>query len=205
MLLKEQGCLFVKQLSEIDIQRVYSIVSQKYLGTNRLNHILGVVKMSNFLAGIYNVDKTKTTIAALVHDYFKYESKEELMSLIENKEDLEEALNIPVLLHSYASAESLKKVFGIQDEEIYNAIKFHVFGRMNMSMLEKIILISDYTEENRTYPDCVKCRQILLENGIDEAILFSTEKTIEHVLKSKEKVSPKQYQILKEFKEKVKK
>ena len=43
--------------------------------------------------------------------------------------------------------------------EIYNAIKYHVFGRPKMSLLEAIIMIADYTEENREYDTCIECRK----------------------------------------------
>ena len=45
--------------------------------------------------------------------------------------------------------------------DIYNAIRNHVFGRIGMSKLEEIILISDYTEENRKYDEYRSQRRMM--------------------------------------------
>lgn len=188
----------------LSLDKAKELVNNKYINSNpeRLNHILGVAKMAKKLAEIYNVDVEKAQIAALMHDYIKYESKDEMRMLIDDADQYDCTI-CDVLLHSYASANMYKKLGG-EDLDIYNAIRYHVFGRLNMSKLEEIILISDYTEENRKYDDCVKCREILFEKGIDEAIYYSTDKTIQFVLKRGYSVHPTQFDILEYYKERIK-
>ena len=200
--------LNVMQYSETKIKEVYDIVKHKYEtkykdNYSRFVHILGVEKMARYLANIYKVDESKARIAALVHDYYKYEDEEE-MKLHISKEDLEECKKYPVLYHSYASANSLKETFNIDDPEIKSAIKCHVFGKKNMSRLDEIILISDYTEGNRQYENCIKCREILLDKGIEEAIYFSTLKVIEFLNKKEIVPHPLQYEVLKDYERKLK-
>ena len=184
----------------LSLDKVYEIVNTKYINSNpkRLNHILGVAKMAKKLAKIYGVDEEKAEIAGLMHDYIKYESLDEMKLLI-NEEDLHDCSICNVLYHSYASANMYKK-FGGDDLDVYNAIRNHVFGRLNMSKLEEIVLISDYTEETREYKDCIKCREILFEKGIYEAIYYSTEKTIKFVLDRGYQLHPTQYDVLKYYK-----
>lgn len=179
------------------LDKIISDVEEKYTRSNHLEryqHIVGVAKMASFLAEKYGVDKTKAMIAAYLHDYYKYETNEELEKLV-RKEDVEECQRFPFLYHAYASAEKYWQEYG-QDEDIYNAIRNHVFGRKNMSILEEIILISDYTEEGRTYPSCIACRQLLLQGKFYEAIFQSTEYVISYLLKRGVQPHPLQYEVL---------
>ena len=189
------------QMQSLD--KAINLVNEKYKDEhqNRLKHIYGVAKMAKYLANIYGVDEVKAQIAAYMHDYIKYESEEEMLKLI-NKEDVLECMNCKVLLHSYASANMYLKLVG-DDIDIYNAIRNHVFGRTNMSKLEEIILISDYTEENRMYENCIKCREILLEGKLNEAIYFSTKCMIEHIKSENLDPHPLQVKVLEEYERKL--
>lgn len=179
---------------------VKKLVKKKLEGhPERLAHTIGVAKMAQYLAKIYQVDETKAQIAAYMHDYAKYDTEDELNKLLILK-DKEECEKYPVLYHAYGSAEYYLKLIG-DDKDIYNAIRNHVFGRLGMSKLEEIILISDYTEENRTYENCIFCRKLLLDGKFNEAILESTEFTIEFVKKRGLEPHPLQMEVLKYYKE----
>lgn len=184
------------------LEKVKNLVYNKYKDSGNLKryyHIEGVVKMAKTLASRYGVSETKAMIAAYMHDYHKYESDEELELLIDPK-DIEECRNCPVLYHSYASAESYKKLIG-DDIDIYNAIRNHVFGRLNMSKLEEIILISDYTEEGRTYPSCIECRRLLNEGKFNKAIFESTLYTINLLYQKGLRPHARQIEVLKYYEE----
>ena len=164
----------------------------------RFNHILGVCKMSEFLAKKYNVDVIKAKIASILHDYAKYDQN--VCDL--NSKDRKECEKYPFLLHAYLSEYAAKTIFKIDDEDILNAIRNHVIGRTHMSILEKIVFIADFTEEGRTYEECIKCREILLNKGIDEAIVYSYESTMNHIDSNPH---PMQVEALNYYKEKLKK
>ena len=182
----------------------YDLVIKKYEGLNqsRLNHILGVAKMAEFLAKRYNVDVNKAKTAAYMHDYCKYDDFSDADKIL-SKEEYEECLKYPFLFHAYLSAYKYKELIG-DDEEIFNAIYNHVFGRPNMSILEKIIMISDYTEKNRTYPDCIEVRKILLDGDLDLAIYESLVRTIKHCEGEGKVAHPRQLEVLKEYEERIK-
>ena len=178
------------------------LVIEKY-GKNhekRLNHVFGVAEMASFLAKKYNVDEEKALIAAYMHDYAKYDDPSEAIGVLDDKE-IEECEKYPFLYHAYLSAEAYLKYIG-NDMEIYNAIKYHVFGRPHMSLLEAIIMIADYTEKNREYDTCIECRKILLDGNFELAIYKSLEYTIENCKKNGELPHPKQLMVLEEYKKK---
>lgn len=180
--------------------KIKRMVKKKFVKSGHVEryiHTLGVAKMAKFLVKKYNVCKKSAIIAAYLHDYMKYDSIDEIKKLL-NSDDYNECMNCKVLFHSYGSAEFYKKYIG-SDNDIYNAIKNHVFGRVGMSKLEEIILISDYTEENRKYDNCIKCREILLNNNLNEAIYYSTKKTIELLIKDNKKPHSRQLEVLKYY------
>lgn len=196
-------CLSVLQLFDDEVLNIYNTVKAKYeaMGPDkykRFIHIKGVCQMASYLANEYHVNLKDAQIAALLHDYYKYETPEE-MSKVLSKEEIEECTLCPVLFHAYSSSKVLKKLFNIDNKEIETAIKYHVFGHPKMSMLDKIILISDYTEINRTYKDCQEVRKILLGGHLDLAILVSTRNIINLLLKENKKPHPMQYEVLNEY------
>lgn len=196
-------CLSVLPLYDDDVVKIYEAVKAKYEAMGREKykrfiHIEGVCQMASFLAQEYNVSLRQAQIAALLHDYYKYESAEEMGSLL-TKEENAECQACPVLYHAYSSSKVLKKHFNIEDKEIETAIKYHVFGHPHMSMLDKIILISDYTEINRSYKDCLEVRKILLAGHLDLAILVSTRNIINLLIKENKKPHPMQYEVLNEY------
>ncbi len=180
------------------------VLEEHYKDKNpkRLAHIYGVAEMAEFLANRYGIDPDMAAIAGLMHDYSKYDNFDELKDLL-TKEDQEECEKYPFLYHAYLSAIFFKKLIS-DNEDIYNAIRYHVFGRPNMNMLEAIIMISDFTEKNRTYDDCIKCRKILVEdNDIDLAIYESLLATKRHCLNEGNTIHPKQALVLEEYEEKI--
>lgn len=191
------------RLSSEQVKQVYNLVKKKYEQANpndmsRFKHVEGVCEMATFLAKKYKVDVSKAQICALVHDYYKYEDVKEMAKFLSD-EEIEECEKCKVLYHSYASSKQLKILFGIDDKEMESAIKNHVFGHTNMTRLEEIILISDYTEKNRKYPDCIRCREILLQGKLVEAIYYSTEATIKHLVNQNIKPHKMQYEVLDEY------
>ncbi len=177
--------------------KIKKMVKNKFATNDHLDryqHTLGVVKMAKYLAKQYKVSTKKAMLAAYLHDYCKYDKEEDILKLLSEK-DKEECKQYPVLYHSYASAAFYKKEIG-SDEDIYQAIRNHVFGRLGMSRLEEIVLISDYTEENRAYPSCIHCREILLSGNLYQAIYESTLLTIEFLKKKNIVPHPLQLEVL---------
>lgn len=184
--------------------RAKELVTLKYNGQNqkRLAHIYGVAEMAEFLANRYGVDKEKALVAAYMHDYSKYDDPKTAVGILSD-EEIKECEEFPFLYHAYLSAYMYKKLLG-NDDDIYNAIKYHVFGRTNMSMLEAIIMIADYTEKNRVYPSCCYVRKILVEdNDLNLAIYESLKGTIEFLEKEGNKPHPEQIKVMEEYKRKV--
>ena len=83
----------------------------------------------------------------MLHDCGKYIEKTNPML---EKFTVDDDVPAPVL-HQYVGAYLAENVFGVTDEDILNAVRFHTSGREDMSPLEKLIFLSDMLEEGRAF------------------------------------------------------
>ena len=161
------------------------------VGKKRLIHIQSVVSTAVSLAKNYGEDIEKVEKAAFLHDCAKYRDKN---ILLKKASDFGIILDVAMmhneeLIHAYLGAELARREYKIEDENILNAIRYHTTGRVNMSLLEKIIYIADYIEPLRTTPNVENVREVAYRN-IDEAIVMAMDSTIRFLLEKKQLISP---------------
>ena len=138
---------------------------EEHLKPSRLEHTENVARLAVKMAADFGEDVHKAEIAALLHDMAKYEYRP--------------GVNMN-FAHSKIGAEMAADIFGIEDEDILNAIANHTTGRAGMSTLEKIIFLADAIEPGRNYPGVSEIRKAA-ETDLDRACIMSLEHTIEYV------------------------
>ncbi|MBU3128415.1 bis(5'-nucleosyl)-tetraphosphatase (symmetrical) YqeK [Clostridium tagluense] len=162
-----------------------------YLHTNlsesRLKHSLSVSETAVTLAAKYGENIESARIAGLVHDCAKNVKGAELIKIASEHEiHIDEIYtNNPAILHGLVGSIIAREIMGIQNEKILSAIRYHTTGRKNMSILEKIIYISDYIEPLRKFKGVEELRTLSLMN-LDAAVMQSLENTIIYVISQKE-------------------
>ncbi|MCR4792522.1 MAG: bis(5'-nucleosyl)-tetraphosphatase (symmetrical) YqeK [Lachnospiraceae bacterium] len=124
---------------------------EKNLDAQRFEHSLGVEYTAACMAFIHGGDVMNARIAGLMHDCAKCLSDDDKIKIMEKAgcPPLQEELDNHSLLHSKCGAIVARDKYGIEDEDILNAIRFHTVGRPMMSLLEKIIYIADFIEPGR--------------------------------------------------------
>ena len=147
------------------------------LKESRYRHSLGVEKMAVKLAGIYGADEDKASFAGRYHDIAKCFDDETMDSYIVRYGIDESLLGNPALAHSKVGAAILEHEYGVSDEDILNAVRYHTTARRNMSLLEQITFVADVVEENREYPD-LGYYQDLAASDLDQCTLEILEYTI---------------------------
>jgi predicted HD superfamily hydrolase involved in NAD metabolism len=152
--------------------------------SHRLQHIYNVKKVAITLGMIYNADIPSVIVASYLHDATKHETDKENQRLIGThlSEDIPKAC-----YHAYAASELAKTKFGIKDTDILNAIKYHCSGRKGMSLLEKIIYVSDFIEEGRDFVD--NDLRELAEKNLDLTVLKIMLRTRNYILKNNQEFS----------------
>lgn len=153
---------------------------EKKLNEKRRKHIYGVVETAKKLAEKYGSDPEKAETAALFHDMFR-STPVEILNMFVRQLQLDPVLmNNANLAHGPIAAVIMQRDYGIEDEDIINAVRYHTTGRENMSLLEKIIYLADAMEPGRAYPGVDQLRKIA-EESLDQACLFSMERSINYI------------------------
>ena len=155
----------------------------------RYLHSLGAEEKARELAVRFGADMEKAALAALIHDNAKCFPYIELVKMVEdNKFPIpQDIIDNHKILHAFAGAYLAQKELGINDEDILNAIMYHTTGRKEMSLLEKIVYLSDKLETKTRPPEYLdKINKILEEtNNIDKTILLTIDLTIRSLLDRK--------------------
>lgn len=195
-----------------DVEKVVRLREQmkKSQDKKRYEHTLGVTYTAACLAMRYDIDVERAETAGLLHDCAKCLSNDKKIKLCKMQSieiNMTEAKN-PFLLHAKAGAYLAEHKYGIQDEDILNAIRYHTTGRPGMSMLEKIVFIADYIEPNRTHTSKLPALRKLAFEDLDKALLEILKHTLLYLRGSEDEIDPmtqktydyyeKQQQILKE-------
>ena len=162
------------------IKKKISDYIEKNLSEKRRIHTEGVRKTAVMLAEKYGEDVDKAEVAALCHDMYRGINIDLLNDYVNQLGLDKKYLDNPNLAHGKIAAVMIKKEYGIDDQDIINAVSFHTTGRAGMSELEKIIYLADAIEPGRDYPSVNQLREAV-DRGLDEALIMSLERTIEYV------------------------
>ncbi|MDF2534787.1 MAG: metal dependent phosphohydrolase [Bacillales bacterium] len=183
----------------MEFKEAFDIVKAR-LPENRFFHVIAVVETARELAVKYGADVKKAELAAIFHDYSKYDDIEEMRRIILENDLPKDLIEYDTQLwHSFVGAFLVKKDLNIKDEDILNAIRSHTTGRIGMSLLEQIIFVADYIEPGRKFPNCIKCRQIA-EKSLEEAVLFEYESVFEFLESEGKRIYPPSFEAYKAFK-----
>ncbi len=118
------------------------------LKPQRYQHTMDTVVKAMELSMGTSADKEVVFIASLLHDCAKYKTPSE-----NQLKELKDFLDCPAIIHAPLGAIIARDEYGINDERILNAIKYHSTGRAGMSIEEMIVCLADAIEDGREYPN----------------------------------------------------
>ena len=162
----------MKQFSRENIDFIKSDLKNK-LSQKRYEHTVGVSYTAAALAMRYKEDIIKAELAGVLHDVAKGFKVSDLRQMMKGFKDpytdksyVESIMyRAPQILHAVYAPYLAKKDYGICDEEILSAIRWHTTGKRNMIMLEKIVFVADYIEPNRKdIPNLSNIRALAFED-----------------------------------------
>ena len=135
---------------------------REVLKPHRFQHVIGVEITAVQLAENLGADGPKARLAALLHDCAKYLSLEEQATLAKQDGSNLDPKKDGMILHAPAGAALARDKFGISDEEVLEAIRYHTTGMEDMTLLDEIIWAADIIEPGRDHPTADKHRSLLL-------------------------------------------
>lgn len=169
----------------------YERIVKGNMGDKRFTHCKNVSKEAAALAKIYGADEEKAQLAGILHDATKeFSFERQLQIMHDGGIILDEVESVSTnLWHAISGSVYARDVLHIEDWDVLNAIRYHTSGRKNMSLLEKIIYVADYTSAERCFDGVEHMRKCARKN-LDEAILFGTAYTIADLAKHNRLVHP---------------
>ncbi|PMB47410.1 phosphohydrolase [Fischerella thermalis CCMEE 5201] len=161
--------------------------------SSRINHILRVEQMAVELAQHYQLDREKAATAGLMHDLAKYFQSKKLLQMAElaGLEIDEVMVASPHLLHADVSAIIARESFGVQDEEVLQAIANHTLGRPGMSPLSCIVFLADTLEPGRGDSAELEALRKTSFANLERAVWLTCDYTFKFLLESPSLIHPR--------------
>ena len=156
---------------------------KEIMSEERFEHSVNVSRVARELALKYGYKVNKAEVAGLLHDCAKdldYKILERMVLEYNIKTD-EIIQNIPKLLHPLVGAAIAEKEFSIQDPAILKAIRAHSTGAAQMSLLDKIIYLSDKIEPLRNNEGVEEVRKMVWKD-LNKAVLMVLDKGLLYLI-----------------------
>lgn len=186
----------------LPVERLERVV-ENLLKPNRVAHVLGCRDTAVALAKHYGCDVTNAERAALLHDVTKALDGSLQLTLCREYGMISGDFSSPATLHALTGSLAAERIFG-ENPEVVSAIRWHSTGKPNMTTLEKIIYIADYTEPNRNFPG-VQALRSLLYTDLDEAVRLGLSQTLAFLREQGSAISPETQAALDYLENSVKK
>ena len=166
------------------------LVSQQ-LSATRMQHSRNVAKEAERLAKRYGADPQKARLAGILHDIMKEAPPQQQLKIIEGSgimlTDVERGA--PKLWHAMAGAIYIRDTLKLADDEIIDAVRYHTTGRVNMTPLEKVVFVADFTSEERDY-DGVEELRTAADTSLEAAMLAGMVYTIADLAEKQRPIHP---------------
>ena len=162
----------------------YVEILKERLTEKRFFHSLAVAKEALRLAEKYGGDTKKSFLAGLLHDICKDDEPNLQLQLLNEFGIMLGGVekNARKLWHAIVGAAYIKERLNLNDSEIISAVRYHTTARANMTLLQKILYLADFTSEDRDYPgvdDMRKAVDVSLEHAMFEALKFTVVDLVE--------------------------
>lgn len=156
-------------------KRVHAHIGQQH----RYAHTLRVARMAVRLARRYRENVERAMLAGMLHDLARLYTPERLL-----EESRARGLAIgafeethPRVLHARIGAELAREEFGIDDERILSAIRYHTLGAGSMNTLDAIVYLADSLEPGRDFDERADLERLSFHNlnaAMRETLLATT-------------------------------
>lgn len=104
--------------------------------------------------------------------------------------------------HQFAGAYLAEHKFGVQDQDVCNAIRFHTSGRAAMSALEQLIFLADIVEDGRTFAGIEELRELFYQGKLQDCMRLALERSLQFLQEKKADVYPLTLQAYAYYQEK---
>ncbi len=154
------------------------------LSPKRFRHTVGVVRSAAMLAERYGIDPAKARLAAYLHDC----AKEDTEGLARKYGLAVDGMSAPIR-HAPVGATYARRAYGVEDEEVLQAIALHTVCGSGMTELDKAIYLADKIEPGRAYAAKESIARAA-EQSLNEGMLACIDRTATYLAKTGERMHP---------------
>lgn len=154
---------YLELIKQIDIYTKENVKQKRY------EHSVRVAQMCARLCRQFGIDEKLGYLEGISHDMCKDMSDEELIEISKQNKTpiIQYELEHPKILHGRAASVLLKEKFGINNQDILQAVEVHTSGKIGMCDLAKILFIADKIEPGRPQ-STEEYRHNLLEMNLEK-------------------------------------
>jgi|GEM_PF-1552951 nicotinate-nucleotide adenylyltransferase len=155
------------------------------VSAKRLAHSLSTAEFARSIAKAAGLDPERAGLAGLAHDMAKGISAEVQLRLARRCDFRLRSgggpglgallLDKPELRHGPAAEMILRESFGLADEEVLEAVRWHSLGRTGMGGLARVVFLADKAEPGRKGVG-KELRDVCLSGDLDAAIAATLER-----------------------------
>ncbi|MEG0750468.1 MAG: bis(5'-nucleosyl)-tetraphosphatase (symmetrical) YqeK [Oscillospiraceae bacterium] len=153
------------------------------LSEERFYHTECVARAAEELAQRFGADVERSRTAAYLHDILKERNRDDLLQMLRRSDIINSMLieRCPALWHSFAGGEYVENELGC-DREIADAVRYHTAGRVDMTLLDKIVFLADYISEDRDFRGADEVREIA-KDSLESACMTALRNGLIHLFK----------------------
>ncbi|MBQ8322698.1 MAG: nicotinate (nicotinamide) nucleotide adenylyltransferase [Clostridia bacterium] len=188
----EKTAAYIKEKKLYEIPNAKEALSLEK--QSRAAHSLRVAFLAAERAGALGIPERQAIAAALFHDCGK--NVPIGSPLLKGFRKRKEWGDIPPpVLHQFTGAYLARKAFGVTDEKILDAIRYHTSGKKKMTALGKLVFLADMVEEERAYEGVEVLRELFHEKrkgarGLDKCLSEALKQTVEFLQKKEAEIYP---------------
>ena len=152
------------------------------LSHKRFKHLLSTAKECAYICSMFGLDDNAGRIAGIAHDIARELPSVEIVKLA-----AEDGFGIsvyerehPLLLHGRAGAVILESEFGLKNEAILQAVRWHTSGHPGMGEIGKALFVADYIEPGREHVT-EDYRKTIYTLSLNEMVLEVLSSQIEYL------------------------
>ena len=179
--IRERG-IYRKGRETMDFSQLEGEV-KTHLTERRFYHSQCVAEEAARLARRYGADVEKARLAGILHDIMKDTAPEEQLKILTDSGIIltDAQRRNRKLWHALSGAVYLREKLGIEDREIVEAVECHTSGKGNMTLLDKVLFVADYSSADRDYPGVEEMRR-LADQSLEEAMVEGIRYTMDELM-----------------------
>lgn len=151
---------------------------------SRRAHSYRVARLACRRARSLHIPEEKALVTAMLHDCAKSLSSDDPLLKGFVPPDAP-----PPVLHQYAGAYVAEHSFGIEEEDVLDAVRFHTTGRENMTPLGALLFLSDLLEEGRDFQGVEELRRLFFTD-FEECMKVSLSHQLYYLRSTGDPVDP---------------